>query len=939
MYNKKEGQFHCVSCSFVTINVNTIRSHVQAHKEIKCEHCGNSFTRTSALIVHRKSCKVDTQIKPPMQHINSPYLHYAPNYQLPPFVNFPSPPFASIPMQSPVNYSMQPFANYPLQSPANYPMHSTPLSGINYSQYPVASSNFAMPTQIYADSGISLIPMSPIPDISSQRDDTLPVAKKMIFLGDSDESLVVVPHQGDISVNSTTDDKLIDFYNIISKVKAGKQQKLYILMEKSELHHQNYDMEQFIPLFVLSLQSVKHQVDDYHMKSLERVTSVMNALNHKHFVGVNPTRWYDKFPILRYVISLKYSRFVEKNKVTKEDFESGKIGKDKRYQEVHQLQSCISVFFMVVMILNNYDSIDSFTECDMFNLSYVLFFLKLYEVSRELKTTRRQKEQIFWIFQKIFLMIQQSLYFLNIKEGELRYLERVKLRIDAYKKMLTDKFPHIDKFNPKLYPELLSKGSMITYNEEIAVTMWLIKNLDNMLDIWDKYDKDKITNLKASDNQKKSKKFSRKLFDDLLRDTQTIIGAILLLYLYGQRSQISNSLTVNSIFYQDSVGLVLTPMQEKIRRKSSGIPLNNDLLPILHYQIHVVRKKCKTLQNVKSLFLKSNGTPYNSNYWSKLISNMVKIFNPDLCISGSASFRRGLFSFSQFNETKEINLVRQLYNVRSSTGHQYYKRSTDINEMRQLQEKTHQHVENNCVIKNYLTQLNKTINEKELPRIDVPPPIQQVTRMTIVPVNKVAEPEKHYEFLGLPALPMIESVVSGNNDELVVHHGNITKVINVSQLMIYKLDVLGNLIRCDAIDHQMMSPSKRKREGNDSTELQSPKVVKSKFKSTPQTEFRYQEIYQTTKSTLETPICLEDFECIDVDCYVTESGSPLESAVDLPIVVDCESVIPDLVGSFYICPGDCMEMLQIGVKYCPTCGRRVTFSLSPNLKQINLRPK
>ena len=642
MYTKRENAYHCAFCNFMTININTVRSHVQSHKEIRCGICGASFTRSSALIVHRKSCRTNEGGSyTPIFPVANPPMNYFP-YPPATYLNYSGPQ-----VQAPF-FTNNPFNNG--QAPC--------LSG--YTQFPIIppfNTGVTPPNDFQVSTKSHVITEETSPSLLQFNTPIIDQKTESSPLHDAEQNISA--HEVDHS----------DFYDMISKVKAGKQEKLHILLEKSKVHHNNFDMEHYIPAFLRNLQSLEHAQDDHFFSSIEKVKSMMIKLNHKHFVGVNPSRWYNKFPVLRYIIHVKYDRFVEKNKVSKEDFESGKIGRDKRYQEVHQIQSCLSVFIMIVLMLNDYNSLDSFNECDIFNLSYLLFFLKLYEGTRELKTTRRQKEQIFWIFKRIFLMIQQSLYFLKMKETELRFLERIKLRIESYKQMLTDKYPHIDKFNPKLYPELVAKGSMITYNEEIAITMWLIKNLDNIVDIWEKFDKDQIPNLKITEmKKKKSNNFSKKLYEELLRDSQVIIGSILLLYLYGQRSQISNSLTVNSVFYQDSVGLVLLPMQEKIRRKSAGIPLNNDLLPVLHYQIHVIRKRCFSKSGVKAMFLKSNGTPYNSGYWSKLLTNLIKMFNPDISVTGSASFRRGLFSFNQFNETKEINLVRQLYNVRSSTG-------------------------------------------------------------------------------------------------------------------------------------------------------------------------------------------------------------------------------------------------------------------------------
>ena len=371
-----------------------------------------------------------------------------------------------------------------------------------------------------------------------------------------------------------------------------------------------------------------------------------------------------------------------------------------------------------MLILLDTNNLDNVKQWFIFDISMVNLYLSVYSKLRQETTVARQREQISWMWKQTFIAIGSDQIFMSMSSDQLEYLTRIKTRLESCKSELNLQYPRRMKFKSDCFTELLEKGSMITKDEEISVLIWLLNNFKIILDVWYKIDKGVIIQFpkpKEDDTYltyiERVKPDCRNLYKQLIKDTQVIIGCIMVIFLYGQRTQISNSLTINTLYKIPEVGLILKPIYEKVTRRATGLSLNNQLESILNWQINYMRKKCTQLNGVKAVFIKKNGKPYSAQYWSELTKNFICWYNPDIKITGSSTFRRALFSFNDFNSEAIRDVVVKLYNVKSSTGIMYYKTTDVWDDMRKLHEnQVHAYIESNPNISSEISGINQVIN-------------------------------------------------------------------------------------------------------------------------------------------------------------------------------------------------------------------------------------
>ena len=238
-----------------------------------------------------------------------------------------------------------------------------------------------------------------------------------------------------------------------------------------------------------------------------------------------------------------------------------------------------------MLILLDTNNLDNVKQWFIFDISMVNLYLSVYSKLRQETTVARQREQISWMWKQTFIAIGSDQIFMSMSSDRLEYLTRIKTRLESCKSELNLQYPRRMKFKSDCFTELLEKGSMITKDEEISVLIWLLNNFKIILDVWYKIDKGVIIQFpkpKEDDTYltyiERVKPDCRNLYKQLIKDTQVIIGCIMVIFLYGQRTQISNSLTINTLYKIPEVGLILKPIYEKVTRRATGLSLNNQIL-------------------------------------------------------------------------------------------------------------------------------------------------------------------------------------------------------------------------------------------------------------------------------------------------------------------------------------------------------------------------
>jgi len=417
-----------------------------------------------------------------------------------------------------------------------------------------------------------------------------------------------------------------------------------------------------------------------HLTELDRMIKTSKDINATKVKGVKPEYWMKHFPLFRKLIQHSFNTISVRSNRSLDDYNNNKIPRDRRYQETNQITSMISRFIMTMMIFHNTNKIENIKQWFIFDLAYTNLYLTFYSKIRVNTTTARQREQIAWIWKITFKQISMDQIFMTMTSDQFEYVQRFKERLESVKGPLNLMYPRKYSFNSECFSQLLEKGTMITQDEETGILVWLLNNFTFILDVWSKLDEGLIVNFPKPTNQETYLTYiervdsrQRKLYKQLIKDTQVIIGCILMIFLYGQRTQISNSVTVNTLYNIPEVGLILKPIYEKVTRRSSGITLNSQLESILNWQIHYMRNKCIRSRNVKALFTRYDGKPYTAAYWSELTKKCIQWYNPDIKVTGSSTFRRALFSFNDFNSEEIRDVVVKLYNVKNATGVMYYK--------------------------------------------------------------------------------------------------------------------------------------------------------------------------------------------------------------------------------------------------------------------------
>src|SRR3990167_4551530 len=510
-------------------------------------------------------------------------------------------------------------------------------------------------------------------------------------------------------------------YKVLTKSK--KQISMQQLIRDSKQFHNNYEstLSDFV---TIEINQMTFQEHDSHLNEVDRVIATSKAICEHKVQGINSVNWMKEFPLFRRLIQHSFDMISIRSVRSLEDYNNNVIPKDKRYQETNQITSLMGRFIMIMMILLKTNKVGNIKQWFIFDVAYENLYLSFYSKVRAGTTVARQREQISWIWKFTFKLIGSNQIFMTMSNDQLGFLTRLKDRLESSKLTLNILYPRKMSFNSECFPQLLEKGTMITQDEEIGILMWLLNNFTLILDVWSKIDNGEIVNFPKPAPQdtyctyiEKVNPTERNLYKQLIKDTQVIIGSILMIFLYGQRTQISNSITTNTLYNIPGIGLILKPIYEKVTRRSTGISLNNQLESILNWQINYMRRKCTRSDSVKALFIRKDGKPYTAPYWSKLTKDCIRWYNPDITVTGSSTFRRALFSFNDFNSDEIRDVVVKLYNVKNSTGVMYY-RTTDMwEEMRKLHEgDTHSYIENNPDVSNQITAVNKVI-ETSFPSI------------------------------------------------------------------------------------------------------------------------------------------------------------------------------------------------------------------------------
>jgi hypothetical protein len=103
------------------------------------------------------------------------------------------------------------------------------------------------------------------------------------------------------------------------------------------------------------------------------------------------------------------------------------------------------------------------------------------------------------------------------------------------------------------------------------------------------------------------------------------------------------------------------------------------------------------------------GFAYTSDYWITANAKHIrKIYNKDLNITPSHSFRRTLFSLREFTD-QQHKLICEIYNVKYQTGHNYYDRNLRLPEAQTLQRQVNFPVENNEIVSTNLARVSAQI--------------------------------------------------------------------------------------------------------------------------------------------------------------------------------------------------------------------------------------
>lgn len=324
------------------------------------------------------------------------------------------------------------------------------------------------------------------------------------------------------------------------------------------------------------------------------------------------------FPLFRRLIDRKYDRIAIRNQRTERDFDENNAARDRRYQEAIQINSVLSIFIMIMMILLKTTVITNVKEWFLFDIAYVNVFLRVYKKMKEWTTVSRQREQIVWAWKNTFLLIEEDALYMRMDEQLLGTITRLRTRLESSKITFSGIFPRKMCFKSECFKELLEKGSMIS-QEEAALLMWLLFNLEFIVSVWNKIESGDILNFPKPKKNETYKSFiervaikERLLYRQLLQDTQVLIGCIMVIFLYGQRTQISNSIRIDTLEHVPDVGLVLRPIYEKITRRATGLTFNTQLEQIICWQIDTIRKKCNFIPSVVGLFVKRSGRPYTT---------------------------------------------------------------------------------------------------------------------------------------------------------------------------------------------------------------------------------------------------------------------------------------------------------------------------------------
>src|SRR3990167_4089937 len=434
--------------------------------------------------------------------------------------------------------------------------------------------------------------------------------------------------QQDNEVIELEGDEKITFWRNMTK--SIKNMNVEELIYAAKSYHKNFDTT--IEDFINTLDKMTFNHADHFSNKIEEVVSCVKKINDKHFQGVRGESWYKYFPLFRYLIHIKFTRIEIRTNRTTKKFRENEIPRDRRYQETNQLSSMLGVFIMIMMILFNTNIITKINEWFLFDVACVNLYLMVYQQLRADTTVARQREQIVWVWKQTFASIQGDPFYMAMNGEQIGFLARLRTRLDSCKVTLSGIYQRKMCFKSQCYKELIGKGSMITNEEELCLLMWLLNNLIFILSIWSKIENGDILNFPKPDKANQSYQTyitkveltERKLYRKLIQDTQVVIGCILVIFLYGQRTQISNSLTIDILQKVPDVGLIVKPIYEKINRRATGLTLNNQLESILNWQIDVVRKKCNIIPGVTGLFLKRCGRPYTTSHWTMLTKEFFR---------------------------------------------------------------------------------------------------------------------------------------------------------------------------------------------------------------------------------------------------------------------------------------------------------------------------